>query len=64
MTARKSAAAPEPVARARGRPALNPSGELMKIRQMRMTDDEWETCLALGGAAWIRAQIARAAKRC
>ena len=33
------------------------SGELMKARQVRMTDEEWKKCKRLGGAAWVRAKI-------
>jgi hypothetical protein len=32
----------------------------MQPRQIRMTDEEWEKCRRLGGAAWIRAQIKKA----
>jgi len=41
-----------------GRPTIAASGEAMKPRQIRMTDDEWRKCLELGGAAWVRKQIA------
>lgn len=34
----------------------------MKNRPVRMTDAEWEDCKKLGGAAWVRAQIAKAIK--
>ncbi len=46
--------------RGQGRKPINPSGELMQPRQLRMTDEEWEKCRALGGAAWVRAQIKKA----
>lgn len=46
--------------RGQGRKPLNESGELMKSRPIRMTDAEWEKCKALGGAAWVRAQINKA----
>lgn len=41
-----------------GRPLLN--GEFMMPRQIRMLDSEWEKCRRLGGAAWLREQIALA----
>jgi len=43
--------------RGQGRKPLAKSGELMKARQVRMTDEEWEKCKRLGGAAWVRAKI-------
>ena len=46
--------------RGQGRKPISPTGELMKPRQMRMTDDEWAKCIRLGGAAWVRAQIKKA----
>jgi hypothetical protein len=46
--------------RGQGRKPLSPSGEAMKPRQIRMTDAEWAKCMALGGGAWVRAQIKRA----
>jgi hypothetical protein len=46
--------------RNQGRKPLSPSGELMKPRHIRMTDEEWAKCLALGGAAWVRDKIKRA----
>ena len=33
------------------------TGELMKARPVRMTDEEWVKCKRLGGAAWVRAKI-------
>lgn len=33
------------------------TGELMKARPIRMTDEEWEKCKRLGGAAWVRSKI-------
>jgi hypothetical protein len=46
--------------RGQGRKPLSPSGEAMKPRQIRMTDAEWEKCMALGGASWVREKIKRA----
>jgi len=43
--------------RGQGRKPLSKTGELMKSRPVRMTDDEWEKCKRLGGAAWVRAKI-------
>lgn len=31
----------------------------MRARPIRMSDDEWEKCKALGGAEWVRSMIAR-----
>jgi len=50
-----------PTATGKGRKTISPTGEQMKNRVIRTTDDEWEKCKRLGGAAWLRAQI-RAAK--
>jgi hypothetical protein len=33
------------------------SGEVMRARPIRMTDEEWEKCKRLGGASWVRAKI-------
>jgi hypothetical protein len=46
--------------RGQGRKPLSPTGEAMKPRQIRMTDAEWAKCIALGGAGWVRKQIAKA----
>lgn len=46
--------------RGQGRKPLHESGELMKARPVRMTDEEWEKCKRLGGAAWIREKIRKA----
>lgn len=46
--------------RGQGRKPISPTGELMKPRQIRMTDAEWAKCLALGGAAWVRERIKKA----
>jgi hypothetical protein len=46
--------------RGQGRKPLSPTGELMKPRQMRMTDAEWAKCIRLGGAAWVRDRINKA----
>jgi len=36
------------------------TGEKMKPRAVRMTDDEWEKFLRLGGSEWVRQKIKRA----
>lgn len=43
--------------RDQGRKPLAKTGELMKARPVRMTDEEWAKCKRLGGAAWVRAKI-------
>jgi len=43
--------------RGQGRKPIANDGELMKARPVRMTDEEWEKCKRLGGAAWVRAKI-------
>jgi hypothetical protein len=43
--------------RGQGRKPLTKTGELMRSRPVRMTDDEWAKCKRLGGAAWVRAKI-------
>ena len=43
--------------RGQGRKPLAKTGELMKAHPVRMTDEEWENCKRLGGAAWVRAKI-------
>lgn len=43
--------------RGQGRKPIAKDGELMKARQVRMTDEEWAKCKRLGGAAWVRAKI-------
>lgn len=43
-----------------GRKTESADGETMKARSIRMTDAEWEKCLALGGSQWIRDRIKRA----
>lgn len=43
--------------RGQGRKPLAKSGELMKARPVRMTDEEWAKCKRLGGAVWVRAKI-------
>jgi hypothetical protein len=50
-----------PSDRGQGRKPISPTGEPMKPRQIRMTDAEWAKCIALGGAAWVREKIKRAA---
>lgn len=49
--------------RGQGRKPLAKTGELMRSRPVRMTDDEWSNCKSFGGAAWVRDQIKRAVKR-
>lgn len=49
-----------PSDRGQGRKPINKSGELMKARPVRMTDEEWAKCKDLGGAKWIRDKINRA----
>lgn len=46
--------------RGQGRKPLSQSGEKMKPRSVRMTDDEWAKCLRLGGSEWVRQKIKRA----
>ena len=43
--------------RGQGRKPIAKDGELMRARTVRMTDEEWEKCKRLGGAAWVRAKI-------
>lgn len=43
--------------RGQGRKAIATTGELMKGRQLRMTDDQWQKCKDLGGSAWVRQKI-------
>jgi hypothetical protein len=43
--------------RGQGRKPMSANGERMKPRQIRMTDADWEKCLALGGSAWVRERI-------
>ena len=43
--------------RGQGRKAIAATGELMKGRPVRMTDEQWAKCKALGGAAWVRRMI-------
>jgi len=40
-----------------GRPTINPDGEAMTPRQVRMDDARWDKCRRLGGAGWIRDKI-------
>ena len=49
-----------PSDRGQGRKPISKNGELMKARQIRMTDAEWLKCRLLGGAAWVREKIKRA----
>jgi hypothetical protein len=43
--------------RGQGRKPISKSGELMKARPVRMTDEDWEKCKLLGGASWVRSKI-------
>lgn len=43
-----------------GRKPISPTGEVMRSRPIRMTDEEWEKCKRLGGAGWVRRLIAKA----
>lgn len=43
--------------RGQGRKPIAKTGELMRSRPIRMTDEQWEKCRRLGGAAWVRAKI-------
>lgn len=43
--------------RGQGRKTIATTGELMKARPVRMTDEQWAKCKALGGAAWVRQMI-------
>ena len=43
--------------RGQGRKPIAKDGELMRARPVRMTDEEWEKCKRIGGAAWVRAKI-------
>jgi hypothetical protein len=47
----------EDVDRKMGRPTIDPDGEVMTPRQVRMDDARWAKCRRLGGAKWIRARI-------
>ena len=47
--------------RGQGRKAIAHTGELMKARPVRMTEEQWQKCKALGGAAWVRRMIDEAA---
>ena len=46
--------------RGQGRKPASKTGETMKSRPVRMTDEEWAKCKRLGGAAWIRDRIKHA----
>lgn len=46
--------------RGQGRKTIAPTGEQLKARQLRMTDDQWKKCKDLGGAAWVRRMIDQA----
>ena len=46
--------------RGQGRKAIAESGELMKARPVRMTEEQWQKCKDLGGAAWVRRMIDKA----
>ena len=40
-----------------GRKPISPTGEAMKARQVRMTDEEWQKVKDMGGASWLRQVI-------
>lgn len=42
-----------------GRPAL-PDSQRSEVRSVRMTQDQWEKFMRLGGAKWLRRSIGRA----
>ena len=46
--------------RGQGRKPIDKSGELMKMRGVRMTEAQWEKFKRLGGPTWLRARIAKA----
>lgn len=46
---------PAQLKRGPGRPAVG--SEVMKSRTIRTTNAEWDKCLRLGGAAWLRQRI-------
>lgn len=48
--------------RGQGRKPLSPTGEAMKPRQIRMTDEQWEDARLVGSEA-IRAFVTREAKK-
>lgn len=43
--------------RGQGRKPLSETGEVLKIRSVRLSDADWLKCRQLGGSAWIRAKI-------
>ena len=43
--------------RGQGRKPLSETGEVLKIRSVRLSDEDWLKCRRLGGSAWIRAKI-------
>jgi hypothetical protein len=45
--------------RGQGRKPLPPE-EKVRVRTVRMTDEQWAKFSALGGAAWLRERIDRA----
>jgi hypothetical protein len=47
----------EDVDRKMERSTINPDGEAMTPRQVRMDDARWKKCRRLGGAGWIRDRI-------
>lgn len=58
-------AAPRPPSdRGQGRKPISESGEIMRNRTVRMTDDDWADCGLVAGdtdrSDWIRGQIAKA----
>ena len=43
--------------RGQGRKPISKDGELMRVRPVRMTEEEWAKCKRLGGAGWVRDKI-------
>ncbi|MEJ8851913.1 hypothetical protein [Variovorax rhizosphaerae] len=52
----------QPVPRKRGRQTLNETGEIMRIRGIRMTDSEWTDARFIGAQA-IRNFVTRRARQ-
>lgn len=44
----------------RGAPTLSDDGALAKTRTIRLTDRDWLDFIHLGGARWLRDQLAQA----
>lgn len=45
------------VGRGQGRKPLSETGEVLKVRTIRLSDEDWKKCKLLGGSVWIRARI-------